>query len=486
MNKIGIILIIISAGFVLTSRIFWLTESIDFGSDQARDLNTVIDYISSGNLPQYGPITSRGFNIFPHYYYFLYLSVMFFGNSPLVHILINSIFNVISLILLIFLCGQIFYKSKYKLFILGIISTIYSFNRDLIWQANTMWNPNFLPLFLLILITLLFKMIDISSNNIKVIKPSFIKYSLFCGAISSIMMGLHGSSFIILPIFTILIGVLFEKKLKNIFYIYNFIGWFILSISYFFVEINNNFSNTIRFSYLILTNGKNYIDFNLFQRFVFLFHNAFYSWVDIITEVYLPKTLSTYIIFISILSFSGLIISSKNNKKNKVLLILALVYILSSANLTGLSHLHFMYFAYLLPPIGVILLLERLQYQKVYSKVILVFSIFIYILSTQANYKDIDKYYNQKFNDTYRSISFQDTTDILNFAKQNNISKICLFVLNKDIHSDSFEYIKKNILNLNLIIEINCLPKNNELLVIFKGNGSIEYPEDLIYLTLRM
>ncbi|NJK71505.1 MAG: hypothetical protein HC932_04640 [Thermales bacterium] len=147
--------------------------------------------------------------------------------------------------------------------------------------------------------------------------------------------------------------------------------------------------------------------------------------------------------------------------------------------MTGLSHLHFMYFAYLLPPIGVILLLERLQYQKVYSKVILVFSIFIYILSTQANYKDIDKYYNQKFNDTYRSISFQDTTDILNFAKQNNISKICLFVLNKDIHSDFFrDILKKNILNLNLIIEINCLPKNNELLVIFKGNGSIEYPED--------
>lgn len=68
LRYIQLVILFVSSGFLLISRLVWPLTDIDFAYDQSRDM-TVANRLLDGILPMYGSPSSRGFDIFPHYYY---------------------------------------------------------------------------------------------------------------------------------------------------------------------------------------------------------------------------------------------------------------------------------------------------------------------------------------------------------------------------------------------------------------------------------
>jgi hypothetical protein len=450
-NNLGIVFIAVSIGFVFVTRILWAGTSIDFSSDQARDLE-YIDFLNRNNqLPEYGPPTSRGFKIFPFYYYFIQLISSIFGINPINQIYANSILNFLAFVLVLIICYKIFSFSNFKYLIVGVLSLVYGFNKTFIWQANTMWNPNGLPFFLLLVLLMLFYLSDI-----KIIKKRYHLISFIIGVLTSIMMGLHGMSFILLPAFLV-ISVLFIPKIYRGWYsLLTFIGWFISSIPYFLTEIKNNFQNSNNYLEYLFTSDQNFMDFSLWDKILFKLHNGLFSWLNIISTVYLPNTYASFVIFIGIISFIGFFLFQAKTKYIQILLTLVVVYLGIHASLTGLDHVHFMYFAYLLPPVGIANLLIHLDIKKYANKLIIFLLLISALIYCKTNFNLINVYWNNKFGNEYRSITLEDSFDIVKIASKNGIKKLCFNEKTGIETTKPLEYISFSLLSLGVGVTNRC------------------------------
>lgn len=487
--KYGIVLewasrgvLLISSAFLLISRLVWPLTNIDFGSDQSRDM-IVSNNILHGVFPLYGVPTSRGFDIFPQYYY---VTAFFnlFSKDPIVNIMVNAVLNIGFVVLLYILVQKVFSFSRYKEFFGSICVFFFAFSYEAIWQANLMWNPNYLPFVMLVYLFIIFWLFD---NQRTGDTRKFAIISALSGFLISFMMSLHSVAIFVLPFFSLFFGFWHIKSKRKQFFIYTTLGWFIPSLAYFIAEITHRFSNTKHALIFILKSAVNFVDFSLLDLLFFRVHNFFLSWLNIISTIYLPATYGTFVGIIGLVSLLGFFVYNKENKTYvQILSILVIVYLVVNSNLVGINYLHYMYMAYFLPLIGFFnffLYLKPLMYKQILG----IFALFVVVMGSAGNIKKVLVYSQQKYGAVYRTINTNDYYDIFAVAKRDGVSALCIPQKWDDRQEAAMNYYKDYVLHQSIEISKNCSEnQSKKLYLVDQNNGYLIASKDFEESSIRL
>jgi hypothetical protein len=209
-NWIIIATLLLSLVFIFF-RLYKIQDSLLFFNDMGRDFQVLLDWKESGKPPLLGPQTSAvSFNQSAIYFYFLY-PLFLITNSAF-----SSIYTLIIFYLIAFLLGAYLYRSNKKtLLILFASFFLISIQPEMIRQNRFIWNPSFVPLFLLIALFSFKELITKFSNKKLII---FCLSAAFAAALN----------FSVIPsIFILLIFLIFKLKTKT--KILKLINFFILS-----------------------------------------------------------------------------------------------------------------------------------------------------------------------------------------------------------------------------------------------------------------
>lgn len=154
-------LIVFLLGIFLRS--YHFSDWLHFELDQSRDAKVINLAVQEGpsNLPLLGPKAAGTFlRLGPLFYYFKYLSALVFGNTPSGVAMIIMIFGILAI--------PVFYLFTKRYFseILSLgLTLLFSVSIFLVMYSRFSWNPNPLPLFVLLTFYALLKTADESGKN---------------------------------------------------------------------------------------------------------------------------------------------------------------------------------------------------------------------------------------------------------------------------------------------------------------------------------
>jgi hypothetical protein len=448
-----LIIIITFSGYI--TFIHWSSSNIGFSGDQVRDVILAEELNKNRVWSSYGVPTSRGFFILPFYYNYLQITNLLHINLDFLSLL-NAIQNYVAIFVLlitIFFCVKSTTKSK-TLF-LPAFGLIYFLNFYFIRQANTLWNPNLSNLYLILLIVTLLK--TESSKNLI--------WFILISALANILMGLHGSFLILIPIFVMSLAIIWKWHWKNI--LVTIFCSLLFSSNYWFSEITSNLSNTRKVVYYILSNSDNLVGFSIWDKFTFYIHNFVFNWFVVVSEIYLPNLYQGWVIVFGVLSVYGFVIAQKTNSLAKLSLCLIVIYLLTSVSQTGIYHAHFMTPVALLPPIG---LLFGLIYIK--NRIVKVLILFLLVLTIIQNYQPTQRYFQEKFGNG-RNLNTNDYKIITELAKEKNIFTICFDAFEIKNNSPAIKYFSNN----EITITDKC--NSGNWYIIPRKFGLAKLPSDL-------
>lgn len=252
---------------LLIKIIYWLNHQ-NFTQDQVRDYLFIKNLIDNRHfLIKLGPSTSvaNNFSLPPLYYYFYLLTQLigkgYFYSMDLLIIFAES-FTPIILFYLLSKCTS-------KRLLIVTLCGLYALSPHVIIYSTSSWNPNLLPIFSSLLI---------AGSCRFLIQKSY--PSLVLAILSFfILLNLHFSFFIFVPLFLILIFLAILRIKKTYPYlILSFILIFILISPYLIGEINNQFSNTIN-GLSFLSNSSSLVQYDrlTFFKFWIFFFPGFYG-----------------------------------------------------------------------------------------------------------------------------------------------------------------------------------------------------------------
>jgi len=147
---------IILLGFFL--RAYSFSDWLHFELDQSRDARIISAAVEdgAGNLPLLGPKAAGSFlRLGPIFYYFNYVSALAFGNTPAGMAFLIMLFGVLAMPVFYFFVRQYFEKN-----ISLILLLLFSTSLFLVMYSRFSWNPNSLPLFILLSFLSLLKMAE--------------------------------------------------------------------------------------------------------------------------------------------------------------------------------------------------------------------------------------------------------------------------------------------------------------------------------------
>jgi hypothetical protein len=144
--KLGIVIL---AALLRTYRIEALTE---FLGDQGRTMLIMRDFIERGVVPLAGPTTLSGHHVGPMFYYLLAPGYVIFDGSPVGVSLWMAIFGVVAVWVLYETA-----KNMFGLFPARAVSLLWVVSPHLIASDRVIWEPNMVPLFVLLSVYLLYR-----------------------------------------------------------------------------------------------------------------------------------------------------------------------------------------------------------------------------------------------------------------------------------------------------------------------------------------
>ncbi len=231
---LGFLFVLVLAAFF---RFYKIDQYMIFLGDEGRDAEVVKAMVDVRHFPLIGPPTSVG-NIYlgPLYYYMMFLSMVFFGLSPVAPSIMVAMIGVLTVALIYYL-GKNFFSRKSGL----IAAFLYAISPVTISYSNFSWNPNPLPFFALLSVFGLYK-IHKSGNF----------FWLILTAISlAASLQMHYLALILIPIIVILFNdVLYkwhQKKLHK-----NLILGVVLSLAAFLILMSPLFWFDLRHDFLNL------------------------------------------------------------------------------------------------------------------------------------------------------------------------------------------------------------------------------------------
>lgn len=302
-----------------------ITNSFSFTYDIGRDMLEVSKIVNDHKFTLIGPTTGLAGLFYGPWWYYI-LSIPFFisdGNPQSIAFFIS--FTGILTIIFIYYLGK-----KIEGDFLGLVLAFFiALSPPMIGISSQIWNPNLIPLFILLVLLLMHKIF----LAIIVRKNSIEKYFLFLGLLLGLILDheiVFGAIFsigIFLSIF-----ILFAKnvKIKHIFFV--LLGFLFIILPRLLFEMRHNFImtktiiNTINNSKGLLNNSlfsyahiidllktlRNLLDStfavqNAYVGFIaillFLLVALFYKSIDQYTKFYLKLTLIIFTVFLIILSF---------------------------------------------------------------------------------------------------------------------------------------------------------------------------------------
>ena len=186
-------------------RSYHFSDWLHFELDQSRDAKVINLSIENGpgSLPLLGPRAGGSFlRLGPVFYYFKYVSALVFGNTPSGMAVIIMIFAILAMPVFYLLIRR--YFSKFISFSLLIV---FSTSLFLIMYSRFSWNPNSLPLFVILAFYGLLKAVDREKKN----KGNWLLISAFSIAVAT---QLHFLAFVSVPVIAIIFLTIKRPKIK--------------------------------------------------------------------------------------------------------------------------------------------------------------------------------------------------------------------------------------------------------------------------------
>jgi 4-amino-4-deoxy-L-arabinose transferase-like glycosyltransferase len=440
-NKIEFILLLLILAIASFLRFYNIIDFLHFANDEARDAFIVKNIFENNSIPLLGPETSIGhFYLGPIFYYFLTLFFLLFQFHPVSGAILSAILGVLSVLLLWKITRNIFSKEAAL-----IASFLYSISFIVVLHSRWSWNPNIVPFFFLLYIYSFYKFTN-SRNN-------FGKY-LYLWIISlTILIQLHASTFILIPVSIILFLLYRPKNLKWQNYLVSLAIIIILFAPFLIYEIINNFENFYKIISVIFDSSDSTsflykIKFNILGFIGFLNALIFANFSGLNNNFSFIENINIYSLsFIpGLITFLGILIIAifhiyKYKKKSKFIFTLFLFLLIFFIFSKKILFVH--YYILFFPLIFILLgfLLSMFYRYNIFSKS-LVFLIIIFISFSNFLYTfDFFSGLKQNTWQKHHTIPFYQTDKAVNFiVKKAKNDKIYLNCEIKD-YCKSFEYL---------------------------------------------
>jgi hypothetical protein len=157
---VWLLIIILFAVFL---RVYHFSDWLHFELDQSRDAKVIDLAIKEGpsNLPLLGPKAAGTFlRLGPIFYYFKYLSALIFGNTPSGIAVIVMIFGILAIP-----AFYLFAKRYFNEFLTLLLTLSFATSLFMVVYSRFSWNPNPLPLFIILAFYALLKSCDSREIN---------------------------------------------------------------------------------------------------------------------------------------------------------------------------------------------------------------------------------------------------------------------------------------------------------------------------------
>ena len=349
-------------------RFYRLEGFVTFLGDQGRDAIIIKRIITGEHFPAIGAPTSVGqVYLGPFYYYFIAPWLLLFKFQPIGLAFGVAVYSSFYLLVNYFIVKELFNKK------IALISTIFlSFSSVLIDFSRFSWNPNLLPLF--VLLTIYFAIKSLQTNKWH--------YFFLLGAFLSFSIQLHYLALFLIPaIGIIFLSSLYKKSVKQLIsqfhnFLISVLSFIIFSSPLIIFDLRHNFLNSKLFLALFKSSGTSFASKinSFFDSFYYL---NFYSFNINLNKFFIYVLL----VFLFIILFTLI----KKSSNLKTFLLIFFITIVGMSLYNGPKHPH--YFGILFPLYFVIIsyFLASLN-QSSFGKIMIVFFISGYIFLNFQKY----------------------------------------------------------------------------------------------------
>jgi len=341
---------------------------VTFLGDQGRDAIIIKRIITGEHFPAIGAPTSVGqVYLGPFYYYFIAPWLLLFKFQPIGLAFGVAVYSSFYLLVNYFIVKELFNKK------IALISTIFlSFSSVLIDFSRFSWNPNLLPLF--VLLTIYFAIKSLQTNKWH--------YFFLLGAFLSFSIQLHYLALFLIPaIGIIFLSSLYKKSVKQLIsqfhnFLISVLSFIIFSSPLIIFDLRHNFLNSKLFLALFKSSGTSFASKinSFFDSFYYL---NFYSFNINLNKFFIYVLL----VFLFIILFTLI----KKSSNLKTFLLIFFITIVGMSLYNGPKHPH--YFGILFPLYFVIIsyFLASLN-QSSFGKIVIAFFISGYIFLNFQKY----------------------------------------------------------------------------------------------------
>ena len=426
-NKTEFLLLIAILALASFLRFYHLNDFLHFANDEGRDAFVIKEMVEEGIIPLLGPEVSIGhFHLGPIFYYFLFPFFWFGNNQPVSGAIMTALFGIASVYLLWRLTKKFLSKEA------GLFAAfLYTTSFVVILHSRWSWNLNLLPFFLLVYLYSFWKIIILKKEK----KKWFYLWILSLG----IILQLHASAFLFLPITLILLLVYRPKNLSWKNYM---VGGFILLIlfaPFLIYELIYDFENyhkmtkmlseevsTQAISKTILGNVINFVEFAnaiVFVNFSGLDLNLLFKNLDVARFSALPGVLLILSLFLFTICYAF------KNEKNQGFQFMALVTLLLLIGFLIFRKILYLHYYIIYFPLIFFFLSGVLafMYQRIFWGKILALG-FIFIISL------FNIFYLVNYWSSLSSGSWQKSNDLPFFQMEKAINWIAYQTKNNEIN----------------------------------------------------
>jgi len=399
--KNWILVVVVLVGIFL--RFYRLEGFVTFLGDQGRDAIIIKRIITGEHFPAIGAPTSVGqVYLGPFYYYFIAPWLLLFKFQPIGLAFGVAVYSSFYLLVNYFIVKELFNKK------IALISTIFlSFSSVLIDFSRFSWNPNLLPLF--VLLTIYFAIKSLQTNKWH--------YFFLLGAFLSFSIQLHYLALFLIPaIGIIFLSSLYKKSVKQLIsqfhnFLISVLSFIIFSSPLIIFDLRHNFLNSKLFLALFKSSGTSFASKinSFFDSFYYL---NFYSFNINLNKFFIYVLL----VFLFIILFTLI----KKSSNLKTFLLIFFITIVGMSLYNGPKHPH--YFGILFPLYFVIIsyFLASLN-QSSFGKIMIVFFISGYIFLNFQKYYFLRNQPNNQIAHAEKDAQFLDKKigkEKFNFAVQ--------------------------------------------------------------------
>jgi len=253
--EVVLLVIILVVGGVL--RFYAVGQFMHFGQDEGRDAFVVRSIAQDGDVQLLGPAAPNNrpdFHLGAGFYYLLVPFYWLSGMSPAGGAWAIALLSFLSIIL-VYLIGRNFFSWRAGLIAAGLFSVSFA----MVYYGRWSWNPNVVPFFALLIFLALFKLTKLRENNKNA------NYSFLLAATFGIIIQMHGTALLILPIILALFFIIYRPQISWKKYLLAVLIVLLVNSPYIIHDLTNGFDNTKGF-FQVITQSDSSQSLSLWTR----------------------------------------------------------------------------------------------------------------------------------------------------------------------------------------------------------------------------